>query len=231
MSRKILETSFNKTTPKTINNVQTKTLVPKMPFFGIKGTICTIEEAPECYYKVLYGANGKIDPKKKPVPKKKGKNLCLVFDDYYKDLKKYLDLNNNKYLEVKNTHSKKYLSKKKLQICIAIATLISLISVPAILLTTYIGAILEAISLVILYKLYNTKEKMKLQAKNQNFIKQYDNYQRLLIQYIESKQKGLKNNNIQATAYTKIATKEEPVRENERSKILVLAKEEKREAA
>ena len=231
MSKNKFQSLFKEQTIVGVENSSVKTLVPKIPFYGIKGTICTIEETPESYYKVLYSDNGKIDPVKKPVPKKKGKNLFSITDDYYQDLKKYLDLNNSKYLEIKNSRPQKYLSKQKLQICLGIVTLASLVSLPVLFLTAYVGAILEAISLVLLYKLYDTKEKVKVQEEKQRFIKEYDIYQRTLVEYMERYQNRAKNNTVQGTTYTKIATKEEPIRENERSKVLTLVKDESREAA
>ena len=199
------------------------TLFPEIPFYGIKGSIHKIEEAEESYYKILYSDNGKIDPIKKPVPKNKGKNLASIIEDYHNDLKTYLEINNDKYLEYRNISPKKKINDKNLRIALIASSAATIISIP-ILFMSDIGAIIGAVSALSLYKVYDIK---RTQESKEQFIKQYDIYQKSLVSYIE-KQSDTKK---VATTYTKIAAKEDPSLDKNKPKILILTKEEKQEAA
>lgn len=210
---------------KDIQSKATNKMFDEIPNIGIKGAIHNIEEANECYYIIEYNADGTLDPIKKPVPKNKGKNLPFITDIYYKNLKKYLEINNDKYLKYKNIPRQHKLSKMKLKVYTIITFVATSCSLPVLFFVSDIGAVFSAISLLSLYKVYDLK---KTQDNQEKFIKRYDVYQRMLIEY------NLKNEQPKKkyeTKYTKIATKEEPVQEKTRPKTLSLTKEEKREAA
>lgn len=195
-------------------------LYPKIPFYGIKGSIHSIEDAENVYLKVVYNHDGTIDPLKRPIPKKKNKNLCLVEDDYYKDLKTYLEFNHDKYLDYKNNIKQPKLSKKQTKAAIMATTTLSIISFPILLYTSYVGAILEAISLLSLYKTIDIKKQHEILEKKKQFLEEYKQYQKELITYNQNNSKKAYK-----TIYTEIATKN-ATKEKDYPKIKLLTKEE-----
>lgn len=211
MNKKIISLSCDK------KNKEIISLFPEIPFYGIKGSIHKIEEAKECYYKVLYSDTGAIDPIKKPVPKNKGKNLSSLIDDYHHDLKKYLELNNNKYLDYKSS-SKAKLSKRQMKACFFLSSLAVVTSIPVLFLISDLGAILGGVSVFALYKVYDLKTK---QDKKEEFMKQYNTYQKALVNYNQMKSDKKK---VKETTYTKISSKDVK-NEMTRPKVLTLSKE------
>lgn len=195
-------------------------LYPEIPFYGIKGSIHTIEETENAYLKVVYNHDGTIDPLKKPIPKKKSKNLNLIENDYYKDLKTYLEFNHNKYLEYKSNLVKPKLTKQQVKIGIIIAGTMTIISFPILITTSYIGALLEAISILALYKTIDLKKQHETVAQQKKFLSEYKEYQKELITYNQSNSKKSYQ-----TVYTEIATKN-ATKDKDYPKIKILSKEE-----
>lgn len=126
-------------------------LLQELPFYGIGGTICRIEEAEESYYKVLYNQDGSINPLKIPVPKKKKKNFKYLLDDYFKDLGNYLDMFKNKHIELETNTYKEVLTNKQFILLSTITFLASIFSIPFLFTTTIIGLIFSAVSILSLY--------------------------------------------------------------------------------
>lgn len=224
-----------KTTNQAIDSL-IETVLPDIPFYGLKGTICRIEVLKDdydnrelCYYKVLYNQDGTISKDKVRVPKSKGKNLSSLINDYYNDLKKYLDLNNSKYLDYKENGLKEKNNKKTIQALIILSVIAIVIFIPILLSTTYIGAIIEAICLLLFYKANELHKKIIEDEKKSEFIKQYDYYQKDLVKY--QSLKNDKDNKLKKYNQTKISSKSNKLeQEFKKNKIKTLIKEELREA-
>lgn len=170
-------------TPETVDN-KYKVLLPKLPFYGIGGTICRVEEAPESYYKVLYNSDGTINPQKIPVPKNKNKNYDLILNDYCKDLKNYLDKFQNQYLEYENSINKPTLTNKQFYILAAVTSLATIASIPFLLSTAWTGLLFTAISTLFLYIVCDIRKKdIKNNNQRNNFKKKYKQYKRALANY------------------------------------------------
>lgn len=185
------------TKPQENNNLEL--LLPELPFYGIGGTICRIEEAPESYYKVLYNQDGTINSQKIPVPKKKNKNLNLLLKDYYEDLKNYLDKFQTKYSE--SYHP--VLTNKQFYILAIITSLATTLSIPVLLSTAWTGLLFSAISAISLYIVCDLRKKDIQKSKNQsNFKKQYKTYQRNLADYRSGN--SICNEKCIETTYTQI---------------------------
>lgn len=211
-----------------------ETLLPDIPFYGIKGTICRIEVLKDdddgrelCYYKVLYNHDGTINPKKVRVPRSKGKNFASLLNNYYEDLQKYLNLNHDKYLDYKTNKMKKTIDKSCVKFLVIASATLVVATIPILISTVYVGAIMEATFLLSLYLTNNFRKKIIADEKKQEFIKQYDSYQKELMDYNIACDKGDK---IKRTLYTEISSKDHSLDKNW-PKIKVLAKEENKEAA
>ena len=239
MSKKNLfskrETNLN------ITNCQFVALCPDIPFYGIKDTICRIEVSKDLegrelsYHKVLYNHDGTINSKKVNIPRNKGKNLKLLLDDYYKELKKYLEINNNKYLDYKNNGLKKKINKKKTQVLMAVLAIVSLGLLPIIGYTTgvvsAISAILAATSLLGFYMQASSYTKIITGEKNREYVNHYEERQAILVKYlVEQDKQKLRDTKI--TNFTPIATINKDLNTDKtKNKIKVLVKEEVQEAA
>ena len=149
-------------------------LLQELPFYGIGGTICRIEEAEESYYKVLYNQDGSINPLKIPVPKKKKKNFKYLLDDYFKDLVNYLDKFKNKHIELETSTYKEVLTNKQFILLSIITFLASIFSIPFLFTTTIIGLIFSTVSILSLYIVCDIHKKDAQTVNSRNvFIKQY----------------------------------------------------------
>lgn len=231
MSRKLF---FQKL--ESIDNIDycLETLLPDIPFYGTKGTICRIEVLKDVddnrelfYYKVLYNHDGSINPDKIRVSKR---HFALLVKDYYSDLKKYLDLNNDKYLVYKTERSANFLDKNKIQLQFVVSMILTAIGIPILISTTYIGAIIEAIFILLFYTTYDKKKKISESDAKTNFIKEYDEYQKKLVNY--NLNIANKDNIINKTAYTCISTKKPSYNEEfTKARTKILIKEEKLEVA
>lgn len=164
-----------------------KLLLPELPFYGKGGSICRIIDAPESYYKVLYTSNGGISNTLIPVPKNKGRNFKLILNDYCCDLKSYLDEFQNQYLEYESTKIKKKLSNKQFYILASIVAICTIISIPVLLTTSWIGLVFSSVSAFSLYMICDIRNKdVTNENTRKNFIRQYNNYQRALANYKSS---------------------------------------------
>lgn len=210
----------------TINRSQVSLLYPELPFYGKKGTLCRIEETEKSYYTVLYNQDGTLDPIKKPTPKRKGKTLPIITKEYYDELKKYLDFTNNQYMNYRNTRLHKQINKKHTTIALIVSGTMMGVFLPAwfssVKILSYVGAIMEATSMLTFYITYDLKKEITIDEKKKAFIEQYNFYQENLINYNQIKAEKQK---ISQTKYTEISRKKEP----EQTKVKSKTKELKRE--
>ena len=161
-----------------------------LPYYGIKGTIYKIEERENYYTVYRYGMSEK-DIYILEVPKNI-KNNELLLNNYYSDLKNYLNLNKEKYEQYKNTKYKKHPNLNLLKI-IAIVMLSS--SIP--LLQTYdilgyIGIALDILSIPVVISVIKLSIDEKKKEKNIKFIKKYNELQHKLRLYNEKQEKSYK---------------------------------------
>lgn len=159
-------------------------LLQELPFYGIGGTICRIEEAEESYYKVLYNQDGSINPLKIPVPKKKKKNFKYLLDDYFKDLGNYLDKFKNKHIELETSTYKEVLTNKQFILLSIITFLASIFSIPFLFTTTIIGLIFSTVSILSLYIVCDIHKKDVQTINERNiFIDEYKKLEKYLKDY------------------------------------------------
>lgn len=159
-------------------------LLKELPFYGIGGTIYRIEEAPECYYKVLYNQDGSINSLKIPVPKKKTKNLSLIIDDYINEIKKYLEVSYDKYIDCSDKEIKRVLNNKEFYMLFVITLLACLASIPFLFTTIWVGLLFSTISTLALYIVCDIHKKDKEKEKEYIIFKsQYKELQKVLDDY------------------------------------------------
>ena len=161
-----------------------------LPYYGIKGTIYKIEERENYYTVYRYGMSEK-DIYILEVPKNI-KNNELLLNNYYSDLKNYLNANKEKYEQYKNTKYKKHPNLNLLKI-IAIVMLSS--SIP--LLQTYdilgyVGIALDILSIPVVISVIKLSIDEKKKEKNIKFIKKYNELQHKLRLYNEKQEKSYK---------------------------------------
>ena len=235
MIKELFSSIFRSNISQTKTENQSNTaLFPDIPFFGKKGTICRVEDdkLEDTYKVVVYNHDGTINPIKITTPKRKGKNLSAVTEEYYNDLKKYLDFTNTEYMNCKNNRLHKQINKKQLKIAGIISITMTILSFPALIssiqVISYIGAIVEASSLLFLYITYDLKKKVQNDEKKKTFIEQYNRYQEKLVMY---NQKQSQNTKLKHTQYTEIPNKTTSISlENTKSKTKILVKEESKAA-
>lgn len=163
-------------------------LVPELPFYGIAGTICRIEEAPEAYYKVLYNQDGTINPLKIPVPKKKKRNLSLLLGDYINDVKKYLEVYQDKYIDYSDKKVKPILNKREFYILLVITILATMASIPFLFTTVVVGLFFSTVSTLSLYVVIDIHKKdREKDDNNKNFVAKYRVLEKLLSDYQDGK--------------------------------------------
>lgn len=211
MIKELFSTMFetkNKKVQTNSNNNQTITLFPELPYYGKKGTIHRVEETDYNYIYTVYNDDGSIDKNKRIVPKRKGKNLSCIEKQYYNDLKKYLEYTNHEYMNCKHDRLRKYVNKKHITIGIIVSMSMMAISIPiwfsSIQVLCYIGAIMEATSMLSLYITINLKNTIEKDDKKKVFIEQYNHYQESLIEYNQQKAKNKQN---MKTQYTEVSSK------------------------
>lgn len=178
-------------------------ILPELPFYGIGGTIYRVEETEDSYYKVIYNANGSINPQKIPVPKNKKRNFKPLLKDYCHDLKNYLDKVQNQYIECESNITDTTLTNKQFYTLALITLMATIASIPFLFSTAWIGLVfstISALSFCILCDIHK-KDIVKLKKQKQ-FKKQYIQYQRDLANY-RSSNPIFKNKNDE-TNYTKI---------------------------
>ena len=161
-----------------------------LPYYGKKGTISKIEEREKKYIVYRYGMSEK-DIYILEVPKNI-KNNELLLNNYYSDLKNYLNANKEKYEQYKNKKYKKHPNLNLLKI-IAIVMLSS--SIP--LLQTYnilgyVGIALDILSIPVVISVIKLSIDEKKKEKNIKFIKKYNELQHKLRLYNEKQEKSYK---------------------------------------
>ena len=159
-----------------------------LPYYGIKGTISEIKESENYYTVYRYGMSEK-DIYILEVPKNI-KNNELLLNNYYSDLKNYLNENKEKYEQYKNKKYKKHPNLNLLKI-IAIVMLSS--SIP--LLQTYnilgyVGIALDILSIPVVISVIKLSIDEKKKEKNIKFIKKYNELQHKLRLHNESLEKS-----------------------------------------
>lgn len=181
MKDKIKKLLFQKSNVRIEDN---NLLLQELPFYGVGGTICRIEEAEEAYYKVLYNQDGSINPIKIPVPKKKKKNLKYLLDDYFKDLSNYLDKFRDKHVELDNNTYKEVLTKKQFLLLSSVTFLASIFSIPFLFTTATIGLIFSAVSILSFYIVCDIHKKDVNNINERDiFINQYREFEKFLREF------------------------------------------------
>ncbi len=172
-----------------------------IPFYEI-GRISTIKEEGNFYIEYRYDDMGK--PTKYVYIKKNSKNLESLLNNYYNDLRGYLDYNkdkyndsaNNKYSEISNM--KKYKTIKYIPFVLSLLPVIGVVLDMIVLIN--LGIVLDTM-LIPSFIIMDNKSKLydKELSKNK-FYKEYSNY---LEDYnINSKKK---TNNTNKTIYSEVS--------------------------
>ncbi len=154
-----------------------------VPFYGVRGSIKSISLDGNYFDVIRYGVNGE-DGERLVTPKKYEKNLMI---NYIDDVKKYLEVNDTKFLSVKGNLSKKVFSKKK----IILGTLISTLLATSSILGTIFSAEMVSYTFLTLFffsfiaSCYEVNELKKYieEEKNKKFINEYKKYQDTINSY------------------------------------------------
>ena len=168
-----------------------------LPYYGKKGTISKIEENKKYYQVYRYGIN-KNDKYLLEVPKT-AKNKELLINNYYNDIKEYLDQNNDKYKEYSKDKGKKVkgLNLLKLSGILMLGSSVPLLKTYNTL--GYLGIALDALSIpVVIGAIKLSIDDKKLETKNK-FINKYEELNEKLKLYNESEAKVLEK-----TQYSKV---------------------------
>lgn len=151
-----------------------------LPFYGLAGTISTITEDDKHYIVTRYGKDIRED-KTKLLIRKSNASYKELMENYYDDLKTYLEIGSNRYSTYKKASSTISANSNMPIILRSLAIIMISLSVPLLLTHEalgYIGVVLDVLSIPtsgLAIKL-TTLEKKEKQRKQ--FIKKYDNYQR-----------------------------------------------------
>lgn len=209
---------------KTIENDNIKVLLPELPFYGKDKSICSIIEAEECFYKIVYNIDGTINNNKIPVPKKQQKNLKFLLKDYYNDADNYLKTYQSKYLECENFNGKPTLTNKQFYALAIVTSLAAISSIPFLFTTTWAGIIFGTISTFSLYIVCDIHKKdiNNIKTKEQ-FKKEYKKIQINLTNYRSGN--PINKEIIKETIYTEI-DKKDYSNVMDLPKVKVLSKEE-----
>lgn len=199
----------------------------KIPYFGKKGSIKDIKENNKFYLVYRYGLTEKEETLFY-VPKNKN-NLKDLLDNYYSDLKEYLDINANKYETTKKTRLKKDINLGLIKIMSVASLTMLLASIP--LLNThnqigFIGVTLD--TLAIPTAVYAIGEFVKLHndTKKAKFIKKYN-------QLRHKYQKGIRDNVKvnEKTVYHGLDYNKNKDHTNDLSKVKILKQDTRKNAA
>lgn len=128
------------------------------------------------YVKRVYNVDGTIDSKTIEITKKDKKTLELLLDEYYIALKKYIDADEAKYLNCTDNLKKAKMDKKIILMAAIISIVALAISLPIFVLTTYVGALMCAVSGFSLYKTWCLAKEHLNAAKDREFINSYKKY-------------------------------------------------------
>ncbi len=165
----------------------------KLPFYGKRGTISKIIENEKTYTVTKYGVDGKEEIKL-TIPKKK-KNYDGLLQNYYQDMKCYLDQNYDKYFDYKSTRLKKKINMNH----VSLGKYISIISftIGASLMffsanssmvevLSYSGLILSASSISGFCAAMNLTKEYKKDTEKAKFIACFNSYSKELDSYYRS---------------------------------------------
>ena len=161
-----------------------------LPFYGKRGSISKIIETEKNYSVTKYGITGKEELEL--VIPKKYKNYVGLMQNYYQDLKCYLESTYNYYLECKNTRLKKKMNIKNIQL----GTYISVagFALGSILMTgflsatitetiAYIGLVIMASSISGFCATRNLTKEYKKDKQKAEFIEKFNTLNRSLENY------------------------------------------------
>ena len=176
---------------KEVEIIENNIILPKIPFYGITGTISHIEDTIDCYYKVIYREDGSLNPLKLPIPKRRNKSLVLIEEDYYKEVEKYLTTVKDEYIKCKDSKCNTTLTNKQYILLFIITLLATIFSLPFFLATALMGLIFESISIISLYIVCDIHKKDVIKLKEYNdFIKEYQELEERLSIYNSDKEEN-----------------------------------------
>ncbi|MEE3342959.1 MAG: hypothetical protein VZS44_02595 [Bacilli bacterium] len=163
----------------------------KLPFYGKKGTIKDIKEDTK-YYLVYRYDTSKDKDILFYVPKNE-KNLNRLLDNYYNDLKGYLENSSEKYETLKQNRMKKVINTDNIKLMLGISTSLILLSIP--LINThetigFVGVVLDTLAIPTTSYAISELIKNYKDQKNAKFI---NNYKKLSQKYQSEAQ--IKNTN------------------------------------
>lgn len=159
-----------------------------LPFYEKKGTIKKIDENDNFYLVYYYG----VTPKEETLiaVQKNTKNFNSLCDNYYNDLKGYLEKNSVKYETYKYTKRKKIVNSKLIDI-LNLSTIILIgMSIPLLLNPNalfFLGITLNAISVPILLTSIKLSKEEKDDKKKADFINKYNELEHRLRLYNQEK--------------------------------------------
>lgn len=159
-----------------------------LPFYEKKGTIKKIDENDNFYLVYYYG----FTPKEETLiaVQKNTKNFNSLCDNYYNDLKGYLEKNSVKYETYKYTKRKKIVNSKLIDI-LNLSTIILIgMSIPLLLNPNalfFLGITLNAISVPILLTSIKLSKEEKDDREKADFINKYNELEHRLRLYNQEK--------------------------------------------
>lgn len=163
-----------------------------LPFYGKRGSISQIIEQEKGYTVIKYGIDGKEEVAL-TVPKGKTKrNEKELLQNYYQDMKCYLDQNYDKYFEYKSTRLKKKMNIKNIYLGAGIAGCTFMLGIVLMTLSnvmvvtgaiSYIGLVIAASSVSGLVASMNLRKEYKKDEEKGKFIEQFNSYSRELDTY------------------------------------------------
>ena len=150
----------------------------KIPFYGKKGTIKDIKEDTKFYKVYRYGLSEK-EENIFYVPKNDG-NLEALLDNYYSDLKGYLDANADKYETYKKSRLNKKVNLNTVKAMIGVSGLLILSSIP--LFNThepigFVGVLLDTVAIPTALYSVNEIVNKKKDEKKARYITKYNQFQ------------------------------------------------------
>ncbi len=165
-------------------------MILELPFYGKRGSISKIVENEKTYSVIEYGIDGK-DERIVMVPKKK-KNYEELLQNYFQDMKCYLDRNYDQYFEYKSTRLKKKVNRKNIYFGIGISLVsfilgVSLMMIPSMSETIfYIGLVIFAASISEFWATMNLRKEYRKDLKKAEFIEHFNFYSKKLEEYYRS---------------------------------------------
>lgn len=166
------------------------TMNMQLESFGKKGTIKKIETGDKHYIVYQYGAV-RNEETITYVPKNQ-ENYELLVENYYKDLKEYLDYNKDKYETYQKTRLKKKINPNVINLLNIAGIILIGTSIPMLLTTgtlLYLGMSLDLIAIPLLIKSANLSMKEKENNKKETFLKKYRDRENRLRTYNQEKNK------------------------------------------